>query len=286
MIQLTSPKVVKELLDKYQLFPNKKLGQNFLFDESALFRIADSVSPDRQNILEIGPGLGALTQQLALRANKVLSVEIDKGFLQVLDQSLADFNNVEIIHGDFLKMDLNQLHEKLGSSNFSVCANLPYYITTPILMRLLESGLPWQHLCFLMQSEVADRMAATPGSKSYGSLSIAVQYYANTEILFKVSPSCFIPQPKVDSLVLRLSPKETPLSKDEEIMLFRITRAAFAMRRKTLANNLSQHFPNLDKESVQSALESLGISPQARAESLSLQNFIDINKLLSSFLQA
>lgn len=281
MIQLSSPKTVQELLVKYHLAPNKKFGQNFLFDKTALERIACCVEPEQKNILEIGPGLGALTQQIALRAKKVVSVEIDSGFLQVLDETLADLDNVTIVHADFLKINLSEIHDFFDGEAFSVCANLPYYITTPILMKLLESNLPWEKMSLLMQSEVAERMAAQPNSKSYGSLSLAVQYYANVHREFTIPPSCFLPKPKVESLVISLTPKTKRLDEHSEKSLFALMHASFAMRRKTLLNNIMPLFPQSNKADLQTILISLGFPAAVRAEALSLDDFIKLNEALS-----
>jgi 16S rRNA (adenine1518-N6/adenine1519-N6)-dimethyltransferase len=275
MVNLASVSTIRELLSRFEISPLKQLGQNFLCDAHMLAAIADSAELDGgKSVLEIGPGLGALTQQLALRAGKVVAVEIDKGLLPVLEYTLADFSNVEVIHGDILKQDLHQLHEKLGGGAFAVCANLPYYITTPIIMNLLESGLPITTLSFLIQKEVAERMAARPGSKNYGSLSIAVQYYTDVEIVTKVPPTCFVPQPGVDSIVVRLRKKAAPgVSVPDEELFFALTRCAFAMRRKTLANNIAASSLGLTREQAQLLLENCGLSPTVRGEALSLAEF-------------
>lgn len=285
MIQLASPRVVQDLLTRYHVAPNKRFGQNFLIDQGTLQKIAEAAHPQDQPVLEIGPGLGSLTQHLAQRAERVVSVEIDKGFLPILQETLADFSNIEIVHADFLKTDLSVLYEKLGQKPFCICANLPYYITTPIMMRLLESNLPWQTMCFLMQREVGERIGAEPNSKSYGSLSLAMQYYAHVEIAGKVGARCFIPPPHVDSIILRLTPKPRSLNLQEEKKVFAIIRAAFAMRRKTLANNLTAAFPSFSKEEVQSSLETCGFDARIRAEALAFDSFVCLTRALFPNLQ-
>ncbi len=306
MVSLTSRTEVQALLARYGLAPHKKLGQNFLFDGNILRAIADAVEPEGKAILEIGPGLGALTQQLAQRARRVLAVEIDRGFLSVLGETLqpwgietadarrvpiwepgeevpegvwSEGNRAAILHADILKASLAGLYEILGG-RFSVCANLPYYITTPILMSLLESGLPIDSIVVLVQKEMAERLAAQPSSKAYGSLSIAAQYYARSETLFDVSASCFLPAPNVDSTVLRLYTHETALSGEAEKRFFAVVRAGFAMRRKTLANNLRAAFPSLTGENIRAALVRCGFSADIRGEKLSIEQFMLLAKEL------
>jgi len=285
MIQLASPHVVHDLLNRHHIAPNKRFGQNFLIDQGILQKIADAAHSNRRPVLEIGPGLGSLTQHLAQRAENVLAVEIDKGFLPVLRETLADFSNVDIIHADFLKMDLSSLYEALGKKPFCVCANLPYYITTPIILRLLESHLPWETLCFLMQKEVGERLSATPNHKSYGSLSLAIQYYAHVETIGKVGARCFLPPPNVDSIIVRLRPKERSLNLQEEKRVFAIIRASFAMRRKTFVNNITAAFPSFSKESVQTVLEVCGFDVRIRAEALSFHDFVLLVRALFQNLQ-
>lgn len=280
MINLASPRVVHDLLDQYHLAPNKRFGQNFLIDASILEKISICANIDAGPVLEIGPGLGSLTQHLAPKASKVVAVEIDRGFIPVLHETLADFSNVTIINADFLKVDLADITHVFANQPFSVCANLPYYITTPILLRLLESGLPWTTMCFLLQKEVGERFSAQPRTKHYGSLSLAVQYYAHVETCFKVSPNCFLPAPAVDSSVVQFTPKKSSLNLQEERKIFAIIRASFAMRRKTLVNNLTTSFPTLSRDSLQNALQSMSFSPQARAEELSLDDFIQLASLI------
>ena len=273
MIQLTSPAVLRQLLDEYGLAPHKQLGQNFLCDSNAIARIADASGvTERDAVLEIGPGLGTLTQQLAMRARKVVAVEIDSGLIPVLHRTLGEFDNVEIVHGDFLKCDLTALHNKLGGGEFRVAANLPYYITTPIIMGLLESGLPVSTMSFLIQKEVAQRMAAQPSSKSYGSLSIAVQYYTDVELVLHVSPGCFVPAPAVESVVIRLTRRPPKVAVRDEKLFFRLTRCAFAMRRKTLANNMAAGL-GLTRSQAEDCLEKAGLRRDIRGEALTIEQF-------------
>lgn len=273
MINLASPAVIKEVMSRFSVAPLKQLGQNFLCDAHILSTIADSARCEGQAVLEIGAGLGALTQQLALRAKKVVTVEIDRGMIEVLKYTLADFDNIEVCHGDILKQDLYELHQKLGGGEFVVCANLPYYITTAVIMRLLESNLPCVRLCFLIQKEVAERMMALPGRKSYGSLSIAVQYYTQVEIVASVPPSCFVPSPSVDSRVICLTRREPEVRPVDEATFFKLTRAAFAMRRKTLVNNLIVAGFGLSKAQAEELLARASLSPAVRGEALSLAEF-------------
>lgn len=280
MENLASPRAVRDILARFGLAPHKQLGQNFLVDANVLEKIANAAGIEGRAVLEIGPGLGALTQRLAQRASRVVCVEIDGGFIPALQHTLAGCNNVEIIHGDILKQDWQTLQQKLGGV-FSVCANLPYYITTPIIMRILESGQPWENICVLVQKEVGERMDAVPGGKSYGALSIAVQYYAETEQVCLVPPSCFIPPPKVESAVLLLRRrKERSFALADEARFFALTRAAFAMRRKTLVNNLCAAFDNLSRAQVCEALLACGLNENIRGEALDLADFARLDAQL------
>lgn len=285
MINLASPKTVHQLLDQYHLAPNKRFGQNFLIDAAILNKIALAAQVENQPVLEIGPGLGSLTQQLALHADRVVCVEIDHGFLPVLHETLAGFDHVQIIQDDFLKTDLSMIFKALGSKPFAVCANLPYYITTPIIMRLLESDLPWTNMCFLLQKEVGERLAAVPKTKSYGSLTLAVQYYANVETICKVKPTCFIPQPNVESIVVRFTPNNRTKNLQDEQKIFSIIKAGFSMRRKTFTNNLLSAFPTLSRNEIQASLAQCSFSPDVRAEALSLDDFIQFASILPLDLQ-
>lgn len=274
MMNLASPAVLRELLDRFGLAPHKQLGQNFLCDGNVIARIADAANLTKEDaVLEIGPGLGALTQQLSLRAKKVVAVEIDSGLIPALACTLEGLDNVEVVHDDFLKCDLAALHEKLGGGEFCVAANLPYYITTPIIMALLESGLPVRSMSFLIQKEVAERMAAKPGTKSYGSLSIAVQYYTDAELALRVPPSCFVPAPAVESVVIRLNVRPPRVQVADESAFFALTRAAFAMRRKTLANNIAAGGFGLTRAQAEEALCAVGLRPDVRGEAVSIEEF-------------
>ncbi|MFZ5975416.1 MAG: 16S rRNA (adenine(1518)-N(6)/adenine(1519)-N(6))-dimethyltransferase RsmA [Bacillota bacterium] len=271
---LTSPGVLAELFANYSVVPLKKLGQNFLVDANILAGIAKAAGLNKDSCcVEIGPGAGALTAELARRAGKVLAVEVDRGLIPLLHFTLQAFDNVHIVHGDILKQDLRQLtREHFGDAAFAVAANLPYNITTPAIMMLLESGLPITHMVLLMQREVGERLLARPGTKEYGALSIAVQYACEVQSLFTVSPNCFMPRPKVESVLIRLTRRECPaVDVSDRQAFFEIVRALFAMRRKTLLNNLLAYYPNEEKGVIQSAIEKSGIQSNARAETLSLE---------------
>ena len=282
---LGNPQQTIEILQKYQFTFQKKFGQNFLIDTHVLdkiIRAADIKGDDM--VLEIGPGIGTMTQYLAERAGRVIAVEIDKTLIPVLEDTLSVYDNVEIINRDILKTDLAALAEvKNGGKPFQVVANLPYYITTPIIMGLFESRIPPQRMTIMIQKEVADRMQAQPGSKDYGALSLAVQYYSLPEIVANVPPHSFIPRPKVGSCVIRLAKRPTPpLPVEDEKLLFSMIRASFQQRRKTLANGL-QNAPDLSisKELAIRTLESLGLNPNIRGEALSLEQFITLSNAFS-----
>ena len=276
---LSNPSVVKDILERFSLAPNKALGQNFLCDGNIVSRIADAAGIDGEDaVLEIGPGLGALTVQLAKRAKKVVAVEVDSGLIKALAYTLSDCGNVEVVHGDFLKCDLSELHQKLGGGGFKVAANLPYYITTPIVMALLESGLPVESMSFLVQKEVAERMAARPSTKHYGSLSIAVQFETDASIALAVPRGCFVPAPNVDSVVVRLvktAPKAQVKSRED---FFALTRCAFAMRRKTLANNLAAGL-GMEKDAAAELISRAGLSESIRGEAMSIKEFARLSDL-------
>jgi 16S rRNA (adenine1518-N6/adenine1519-N6)-dimethyltransferase len=279
--RLYSPKYVREIIDRYGFTFSKSLGQNFLIDGNIVRKIVQGAEVTRDDyVLEIGPGIGTLTEELALNAKKVVSVELDRGLLDVLEETLAAYDNVEIIHGDILKIDLKKLiDEKFEGGPIKIVANLPYYVTTPILGKLLEESLNIDSITVMIQKEVADRMVAAHGSKAYGSLSVFVNFYSRPEILLKVPKTVFMPQPKIDSSVIKLNIiKELPDLDREKF--FQVVKAAFSKRRKTILNSLSTYGFNLDKEDIRKALEEAEISPQARAEDLSLEDFIKISKIL------
>ena len=284
MDTLGIPSNTIEVLQKHKFAIQKKYGQNFLIDSHVLERITEAAQLNSQDcVIEIGPGLGAMTQYLAKSAGRVIAVEIDRALIPILEETLSGHSNVEIHNADIMKVDLRRLiEEKNGGRPVKVVANLPYYITTPIIMRLLEEKLPLQSITIMVQKEVAQRMQAGPGSKDYGALSLAVQFYAKAQIVANVPPNCFIPRPNVDSSVIRLTLYEKPpvLAQDEKRM-FSIIRASFNQRRKMLINSL-HNAPELaaDKEAVRAALLSMGISEKARGEELTLTQFARLSDLL------
>ncbi len=282
---LASAQAVKAVTQKYQFTIQKKYGQNFLIDANVLEEIVDAAGIGEDDyVLEIGPGIGTMTQYLAYHARGVAAVEIDRMLIPILEDTLQGYPNVDIIHNDILKTDIAKLvEEKNGGQPIKVVANLPYYITTPIILELFESGIPAESITIMVQKEVADRMQTGPGSKDYGALSLAVQYYAKPEIITEVSPASFLPQPKVGSAVIRLTRHENPPVdvKDEKLM-FRLIRASFNQRRKTLANGLKNagnlHF---SKEEIEEAIAALGKPLTVRGETLSLEEFAALANLLS-----
>lgn len=265
---------------------SKSLGQNFLCDERILNMIADdaNISPD-QTVLEIGTGAGTLTRVLAKRAKKVVSVEVDKSLLPVHKETLDGFDNVKVVNADFLALDIKKFYEEELEEDFALCANLPYYITTPIIMGILESGIKFKSLTVLVQKEVAQRMAAKENTPEYGSLTCAVQFYTKTHLCSKIPASCFYPAPKVASQVIRLERLEEPLVKVEsEEMFFKLVKSAFAMRRKTLANNLIASF-NIDRPTAEGIITESGFSPTIRGEALSIKNLAIISDKLYNILK-
>lgn len=280
---LGNPKNTIEILQKYKFVFQKKFGQNFLIDEHVLEKIisAAGIGPD-DFVVEIGPGIGTMTQYLAHAARGVAAVEIDKALIPILQDTLSAYDNVTVINEDVLKVDLKELAENMnGGRPVKVVANLPYYITTPIIMGLFESHVPVESITVMVQKEVAERMQAGPGTKDYGALSLAVQYYAKPYIVANVPPNCFMPRPNVGSAVIRLQVHENPDVKvQDESLMFRIIRASFNQRRKTLQNSIS-HDPQLgiSKEVVARILEELGLSATIRGEALSLQQFAAFSDL-------
>ena len=276
----------KEILAKYNMSAKKKFGQNFLIDSAVLENIVEAAGVGSDDcVLEIGPGIGTLTQYLAEAAGRVVAVEIDKGLIPVLADTLSEYNNVTVINEDVLKVDIGAIAQEYnGGRPMKVVANLPYYITTPIIMKLFESGAPIESITVMVQKEVADRMTEGPGSKDYGSLSLAVGFYAGAESVCDVPPSSFIPQPGVGSAVVRLSKYDKPkVSVRDEKYLFEIIRTAFNQRRKTLSNALSNN-PALrvSRQQVQDALVEMGINDKARGETLSLEQFAALSDILQS----
>ena len=286
MATLGIPQNTIEVLQKHKFNFQKKFGQNFLIDTHVLERIMDAAEITKEDcVVEIGPGIGTMTQYLAERAGEVVAVEIDKNLIPILKETLADYDNVTVINEDILKVDLNQIvQEKNGGKPVKVVANLPYYITTPIIMGLFENQVPLKSITIMVQKEVADRMQVGPGTKDYGALSLAVQYYAKPEIVSNVPPNCFIPRPNVGSAVIKLTRYEQPpvMVKDEKFM-FSLIRASFNQRRKTLVNGLT-NAQNLSvtKEKVAAALEEMQLSPTVRGEALTLEQFARLSDLLKS----
>lgn len=276
MPQLTDMAYLRALLARHGFSFSKKLGQNFLVNPAVCPRMAALCGADKESgVLEIGPGVGVLTKELAAVAGKVTAIELDGRLLPVLKETLAGCDNVTVIHGDALKMDLAALIAgQFGGRRVSVCANLPYYITSPLIMALLESRLPVDSLTVMVQREAAERLCAAPGTRAAGAVTLAVAYYAQPEKLFDVSRGSFMPAPKVDSAVIRLAVRKTPpVEVRDDRQMFRLIKAGFGQRRKTLLNSLSTA---VEKERLRGALETAGVPPTARAEELTLQQFADI----------
>ncbi len=282
--KLSNPQNTIQVIQKHGFAFQKKFGQNFLIDSHVLDKIiaAAGVTADDM-VLEIGPGIGTMTQYLAERARQVTAVEIDTNLIPILKETLSDYDNVTVINEDILKVDIKKLAEEYNAGKpIKVVANLPYYITTPIIMGLFESGVPIDNITVMVQKEVADRMQVGPGSKDYGALSLAVQYYAEPYIVANVPPNCFIPRPNVGSAVIRLTRHQTPPVevKDRELM-FKLIRASFNQRRKTLLNGLNNS-PELSfgKEQIAAAIEQLGVPAAVRGEALTLEQFARLSDLL------
>ena len=284
MATLGNPKNTIAVLQKYQFNFQKKFGQNFLIDTGILEEIIEAANITKDDfVLEIGPGIGTMTQYLCEAARAVVAVEIDTNLIPILKDTLCEYNNVEVLNEDILKVDIAKLaDEKNGGKPIKVVANLPYYITTPIIMGLFESHVPIDSITIMVQKEVADRMKEGPGSKEYGALSLAVQYYAKPEIVVQVPPSCFMPQPKVGSAVIRLTRHEQPpVNVQSEKLLFQVIRASFNQRRKTLANGLANYGAfGLPKEQLQECIEALGVPGNIRGEALSLEQFAQLSNII------
>ncbi|MCD7725239.1 MAG: 16S rRNA (adenine(1518)-N(6)/adenine(1519)-N(6))-dimethyltransferase RsmA [Clostridiales bacterium] len=284
MAALGNSKNTAEILHKYQFHFQKKYGQNFLIDGNILDKIVESarITPE-DCVLEIGPGIGTMTQYLAEEAGEVVAVEIDDNLIPILRDTLSAYTNVTIIHGDILKTDIHQLvREHNGGRPVKVVANLPYYITTPIIMTLFERHIPLESVTIMVQREVAERMLVGPGTKEYGALSLAVQYYAKPEIITRVPASCFMPRPNVDSTVIRLTRyEEPPVDAEDETYLFAVIRASFNQRRKTLANGLA-NAGNLgvNRQAVEETLAEMGLPSMVRGETLTLSQFADLSNRL------
>ena len=272
MQSLTDISVVREVLSRHGFTFSKALGQNFLVNPSVCPQMAESCGADGQGVLEIGPGIGVLTAELARRARKVVALELDRRLLPVLSETLADFDNVEIVNEDVLKADLRAiLKERFAGMEVSICANLPYYITSPVIMRLLEERLPFRSITVMVQKEAAERLCAPVGSREAGAVTVAVQYYAQAEKLFSVSRGSFLPAPNVDSAVIRLQIRQAPaVALTDEKKFFRMVKAAFGQRRKTALNAISAGMA-LPKGNVAAALEAAGLEGNVRAEKLSME---------------
>lgn len=286
MANLGNPKNTIEIIQKYEFMFQKKFGQNFLIDTHVLEKIISAAGITKNDcVLEIGPGIGTMTQYLAENAGHVVAVEIDRNLIPILKETLADYNNVTVINEDILRVDIKALAEEYnGGKPIKVVANLPYYITTPIIMGLFESGVPIDNITVMVQKEVADRMKEGPGSKDYGALSLAVQYYAEPEIVANVPPNCFIPRPNVGSAVIRLTRhKEMPVEVKDPVLMFKIIRASFNQRRKTLQNGLgnASELP-YTKEQIAAAIAEMGLTPTIRGEALSLAQFAQLSDILGA----
>ncbi len=284
MAYLGEPQHTIAVLQKYNFHFQKKFGQNFLIDTHVLERIIDEAGITKDDfVIEIGPGIGTMTQYLCEAAGAVAAVEIDKNLIPILADTLSEYDNVEVINNDILKVDIVALaNEKNGGRPIKVVANLPYYITTPIIMGLFESHVPIESITVMVQKEVADRMQCGPGSKDYGALSLAVQYYAKPEIVANVPPNCFMPRPNVGSAVIRLTRHETaPVDVADERLMFRLIRASFNQRRKTLVNGLKNSSDlSFTKEQIEAAITAIGQPLTIRGEALTLEQFADLaNKL-------
>ena len=284
MEKLSNPQRTIEVIKKYEFCFQKKFGQNFLIDGHVLDKIIAGAGVTKDDmVLEIGPGIGTMTQYLAEAAGKVVAVEIDRNLLPILQETLADYDNVKVIHADVLSLDLEKLvQEENGGRPIKVVANLPYYITTPIIMALFEQHVPLANVTVMVQKEVAARMKSGPGSKDYGALSLAVQYYAEPYIVANVPCNCFMPRPNVDSAVIRLTRyEEPPVQVNYEKMLFKIIRASFNQRRKTLQNGLNNSSElNFTKDQIAAAIAEAGFSPSVRGEALTLEQFAKLTDIL------
>ena len=286
MANLGTPQNTIEIIKKYDFVFQKRYGQNFLIDTHVLDKIIRAAGVTKEDmVLEIGPGIGTMTQYLAEAAREVAAVEIDRNLIPILEETLSDYENVTVINEDILQMDLCKLvNEKNGGRPVKVVANLPYYITTPIIMGLFEKHVPIDNITVMVQKEVAQRMQAKPGTKDYGALSLAVQYYALPYIAANVPPNCFMPRPNVGSAVIRLTKfKEYPVKVSDEALMFKIIRAAFNQRRKTLQNSINNSPElNFGKEEVVGALNAMGLPETVRGEALSLEQFARFTELLKN----
>lgn len=279
MKKLYSPKIVKEITDLYSFRFSKSLGQNFLVDKNFVDKIVDAADVSGENVIEIGPGIGTITYEMAKVAKKVVAIEIDDSLIPIIEENMAEFDNFELIHEDILKADLEKIvAEEFAGESFKVVSNLPYYITTPIIEKLVTSNLPCKDMTIMVQKEVADRMLATEKDKEYSSLSVFVKYYSDAKKVTNVPKSVFMPQPKIDSTVLKLELRKYTDDVDEA-KLFSLIHAGFNKRRKTILNSLSDA---VEKDKLRLAFEKLGIKDNLRAENLSLDDFISLAKIIET----
>ncbi len=286
-LNLCDPKTIKQVMDMFGLSFRKEFGQNFLTDNMTVEDIADScirdgVDPDEVTILEIGPGIGCMTRELAKRYRQVIAIEIDSGLIPLLSYTLEEYDNVKVINADVMKVDLEEiLAPYFATGKVCVCANLPYYITTPILMRMIESGLPFDSITVMVQLEVADRLCAGAGKKNCGAITATVDYYGQAQRLFVVRADKFMPVPKVDSATLRIDLyRDRPVMPKDEQLFFDTIRHAFEHRRKTLVNALSAGFSNIDKEKIAKTIADCGFSPDIRGERLTVEDFARLSDKL------
>lgn len=279
MKKLYSPKIVKEITDLYSFRFSKSLGQNFLVDKNFVDKIVDAADVSEKNVIEIGPGIGTITYEMAKVAKKVVAIEIDDSLIPIIEENMAEFDNFDLIHEDILKADLEKIvAEEFDGESFKVVSNLPYYITTPIIEKLVTSNLPCTDMTIMVQKEVADRMLATEKDKEYSSLSVFVKYYSDAQKVTNVPKSVFMPQPKIDSTVLKLELRKYTDDVDEA-KLFSLIHAGFNKRRKTILNSLSDA---AEKDKLRLAFEKLGIKSNLRAENLSLDDFINLAKIIET----
>lgn len=274
--KLYSPSTIKDIMNRHGFKFSKKLGQNFLIDGNIISSICDnSEIGEDDEIIEIGPGIGVLTYEMCKRAKKVVAIELDKSLVPVLGENLEEFDNFKLIQGDVLKLDLAKIiSEEFEGKSIKIVANLPYYITTPIIMRLLEEKLPIDKIVVMVQKEVADRFASQPGSKSYGAITIAVNYYADIKTVVKVPNTVFMPRPKVDSAVIMLDVLEKPrVDVCDEKLMFKVIKSSFGQRRKTILNALSSLEVGLEKDEIREVLEASGFDPRIRGEKLSIEDY-------------
>lgn len=286
-MKLTSPSQIKALMDSRGIKFNKGYGQNFLISEDVPYKIASECGADKScGVIEVGPGIGTLTCHLADVAKKVVAVEIDTNLIDILSETLSEFDNVKVINSDILKVNLNKLiEEEFNDTEICVCANLPYYITTPILMYFIESGLIFKSITVMVQKEVAMRLSSKPGDSDYGAITAAIARYGTAKRLFNVPSGCFMPAPKVDSAILQIIPhKEKPYTVISEEMLTKVIRSAFSQRRKTLLNSLSGSFSGIEKQDIKNIITSCGFSETVRGEQLGVQEFAAISDKLSEAL--